>query len=450
MVRTRGRADVPPGGVSLSGVKRLLGLIVLTVLAGGLVYGAVVTRREASYWQFVERGDAALARDDSYAAIEALSVAIELKPGSMAAYLKRGEAYRRRNEFDAALRDLRQAAHLDPLATYPRELLGDVHYARAMTSRSSAPGLFMRAVEQYREFVKLDDRSSRAHYKLGLAFYRAGQVPPAIAALRQATQLDPRFAEAHYVLGVCLRASGSRQPAIAALERAVALSPALLAAREELADFYAALGRYDAGLMHLEALAALQPNASRARALGLGYARAGHLDRAVAQLSHAVERFQDDAETYVAVGQVWLERAARSGGRVELSKALQALQGGVNNDSSSEAWTLLGRALLMSGELVRADQVLQQAAARFPVDPEAYRYLADVAARRGRSEASGRALLDYAALVRAESLGSAMLARIAEAHLGSGNPDAARTAVERALKKDPANVLALGLRDRLQ
>lgn len=431
-------------------MKRLIGLGLVVLLAGGMVYGLVVMRQEAQYWQFVERGDDALGRDDSYAAIEALSVAIELKPGSMAAYLKRGEAYRRRNEFDAALRDLRQAADLDPNATYPRELLGDVQYARAMTHAQSSPGLFLRAAERYREFVALDDRSARGQYKLGLASYRAGQVQPAIAALREAIRLDPRFAEAHYTLGVCLRAAGSREASLAALERAVTVSPALLGAREELADFYAELGRYDAGLTHLEALVALQPNAARARALGLGYARAGHLDRAVGQLSHAVQRYPDDAATYVAVGRVWLERAVHGGGRVELSKALQALQRGVNNDSSSDALTLLGRALMMSGDWGRAEQVLDQATSRFPVDPEAFRHLADVAARRGRSGVSQRALLDYAALVQSENLGAPLLARIGAAHLKRGDMQAARAAIEHALKKDPDNSLAQDLKERLQ
>ena len=431
-------------------MKRAVGVALLVLLAGGLVYGLVVIRREASYWQFVERGDDALARDDSYSAIEALSVAIQLKPGSMAAYLKRGEAYRRRNEFDAALRDLRQAADLDPLATYPRELLGDVQYARATAHAQSAPGLFMRAAERYREFVELDDRSARGQYKFGLASYRAGQVQVAIAALRKATGLDPKFAEAHYTLGVCLRAAGSRDAALASLEKAVKLSPALLGAREELVDFYTELRRHEAALPHLEALVALQPDAARARALGLGYARAGHLDRAVGQLSAAVERYPDDADTYVAVGRIWLERANRGGGRVELSKALQALQGGVNNESTSEALTLLGRALTMSGDLGRAEQVLEQATSRFPVDPDAFRFLADVAQRRGRSSISQRALLDYAALVRSENLSAPLLARIGEAYMVRGDTQAARAAITHALQKEPGNIAALGLKARLQ
>ena len=430
-------------------MKRLFALGLLAALAAGLAYGLAGTRREASYREFIERGDAALARDDTYAAIEAFSVAIDKKPDSMAAHLKRGEAYRRRNQFDEALRDLRQAADLDPLATHPRELLGDVHYARALTDGSWAPALFLRAVEHYREYVELDDRSARAQYKLGLASYRAGQLPAAIPALRQAIRLDPRFAEAHYALGVCLRADQRTDEAIASLERAVSLAPMLLPAREELADFYAALGRHEARLTHLEALVALQPGAARQRALGLGYARAGQLDRAVGQLSHAVERYPDDRDTYVAVGRVWLERAAR-GGRVELGKALEALQGAVGSDSNSEALTLFGRALLLAGDLPRAQEVLERAAAQFPVDPEAFRVLSEVAERRGQLQVAQRALLDYAALVRTETLSASILARVGEAHMHRGDMESARRSIERALAKDPANRLALGLKGRLR
>lgn len=430
-------------------MKRLAGIGILVALAAGLVYGLAVTAREASYRQFIERGDAALARDDSYAAIEALSAAIYLKRDSMAAHLKRGEAYRRRNEFDSALRDLRQAAALDPLSTHPRELLGDVLYAQALADARSATPLFLGAVQRYRECIDLDDSSARVQYKLGLASYRAGLLPAASQALDKAVRLDPRFAEAHYARGICLRATQRTAEAVAALERAVLLAPALLPAREELADYYAVLGRDEARLPHLEALVALQPGAARERALGLGYARAGHLDRAVSSLSHAVQRYPDDAATYVAVGRVWLERAA-SGGRIELSKALEALQGAVGNDSSSEALTLLGRALLMSGDTARAEQVLVQATTRFPVDPDAFRSLADAAERRGHLPVARRALLDYGTLVGIDALGPQLLARLGEVHMRGGDMDAARTAIEAALAKDPGNRLAQGLKGRLR
>ena len=98
-------------------MKRLVLAVVLlgAVLAAG--YGYTVTRRDQSYRHFIERGDEALAANDTSTAIEAFSGAIALKRDSMLGYLKRGEAYHRRDEYDAAIRDLRQAADLDPTAT---------------------------------------------------------------------------------------------------------------------------------------------------------------------------------------------------------------------------------------------------------------------------------------------------------------------------------------------
>lgn len=421
-------------------MKRLFGILLFLVVAAGGAYGFVVTQREASYRRFVEQGDAALARDDSFAAIEAFSVAISRKADSMAAHLKRGEAYRRRGEYEMAVGDLRRAAALDPLAIHPRELLGDVHYRVGIEDGRAAPVRFARAVEHYSESVALDDRSARLQYKLGLAAYRAGQVKTSIGALQKAIELDPRFAEAHYVLGLCLRMAQRPEEAIRSLERAVALGPALLPAREALADLYGALRRHESRLAHLEALAALQPIAARERSQAVAYATTGNMDRAVAQLARAAQRYPDDRETYVTLGRLWLQRAA-AGGRVELGKALEALQTAVAGDSTSEALTLLGRAQLLAGDVARAEGTLQQATQRFPVEADAFLHLADAAGRRGHTASAHRALLDYAALVPTERFDSRLLARLAEAHMHVGDHDAARRAIAAALEKDPAQPL---------
>src|SRR6185295_6522995 len=105
----------------------LLGVVAITICAAGL-YGYTAARRERTFRQLIDRGDAALAKDDTFSAIESFSGAIALKEGSMLGYLKRGEAYRRRQQLDsphdsnpvpkfdsaadAALRDLRRAAEL--------------------------------------------------------------------------------------------------------------------------------------------------------------------------------------------------------------------------------------------------------------------------------------------------------------------------------------------------
>ena len=417
----------------------MLGILLVVAVA---TYGAILVQRESAYQGLIRQGDAALMRDDSFAAIEAFSVAISHKPDSMAAHLKRGEAYRRRQQYEEALRDLRRATEIDPMAPHPREILGDVNYAL---------GRFARAADRYRDYLTVDDRSPRVLYKLALAQVKLGQPAPASATLRKALEMDAEFAEGYYLLGVCQRELQRPNDALASLERSVQLKPGLLQAREELADVYGRLERYAERNRQLEVLAALDPNGSREVALALGYARDGQVERAVLRLGNAVEQFPGDRQTFVALGRLWLERAER-GGRVELGKALEALESAVGPDSSSEVYTLYGRALMLSGDLARAETTLAQAVTRFPVEPLAFSSLAEVAERRGRPSAAARAWIEFAALEGADSprLTATVLAKVAEAHLRTGDLTAARSALDRARAKDPSNAHVRALELRLR
>jgi tetratricopeptide (TPR) repeat protein len=423
-------------------MKRVAVLLSVLIGVGGVSYGVGVARQEAVYQSYIEEGDAALSRDDNAAAVEAFTVAISLKEDSMAAHLKRGEAYRRRHELEAALRDLRRAVELDPFAPHAREILGDVHYATAHYST---------ALDQYREGLKLDDRSARVLYKQALTLVKLGQIVPAAGSLRLALGINDQFAEAHYLLGVCLGELHRPAEAIAALERSVALNPALLEAREQLAETYGRLERFAERNRQLEALAALDPGAAREVAIALGYARDGQVERAVLRLGNATRHFPDHTEPYIALGRLWLERAERGGGRVELSKAIGAFEGAVGNSSSSEAHTFYGRALMLSGDLPRAEASLEQAIVRFPVDPLAFYYLADVADRRGHTAIAQKALIDYAALEGLDSprFDAPLLARLADAYFRADDLSAARQTLSRAMQKDADDPKVRALRLRL-
>ena len=80
----------------MDAVKRVLaGLFLLGMSAAG-VYGYTLSERERNFRQHITDGDAALARDNTVAAIEAYSGAITLKEDAMLGYLKRGQTYRGR------------------------------------------------------------------------------------------------------------------------------------------------------------------------------------------------------------------------------------------------------------------------------------------------------------------------------------------------------------------
>lgn len=461
-------------------MKRFLAGLFLIALAATVMYGFAVTHRERMYRDWLTRGETALAQDNTVAAVEAFSGAISLKPAAMIGYLRRGETYRKRGDLEAALRDLRHAAELDPTATRAIEELGDVNLAL----QAPLGPRYSRAAANYREYVRLDPASPRVLYKLAFALYGDGRGREAIDVLKNALAQEPRFAEGYYLLGLCLRDAQRLQDARAALERAIAIDPAMLHAREELADLFAALGRTEDRLRQLDALAALSPSASREVALGLDYARAGQPERAILTLGHAAEHYPDDPYAYVALGRVWLELAPQRGDA--LNKALTALEGAVGTNDSSEALMLFGRALLMTHDDDSAERMLQDATQREPVEPLAFYYLAEAAERLRHWEQARQALRDYQALHGEEDdarrraaltlrLGELSLrmndapraveyfqllasdehadgrdfARLADAQARAGAADAALATIDRGLARNPGDPQLLSLRRRL-
>jgi tetratricopeptide (TPR) repeat protein len=371
-------------------MKRTLAGLLLLALLSTLVYGYTMTRRERLYRQSILRGELAMGRGDTFTALSAFSDAIALKPDSMLGYLKRGEARHQRGELDAAADDLAAASAHDPTATRALELRGDIDLARHLPER---------ATEHYAACVKLDDRSPGVLYKLGLAEMLAGRPTEAANALSRAVALDDRLTEGHYLLGICLRELQRPAEAQRALERAVALAPSSFAAREQLAQLYAAAGNRAGLIRQLNALLETDPHAGRQIDLAEAYAQANQPTRAVRLLGNAIERFPDHADTYLALGRLWLD-AARSGeDRVALGKAIGALQHAASMESTSEALALLGEARVIADELPLAERTLLQATQKPPVDRATFLRLADAAERLGHISTARAALLDYHSLL---------------------------------------------------
>ena len=111
-----------------SGMRRFLLVALMLVLAvlGAVTYKAVATDHD--YQSRLARGDRALADDQAFAAIDAYSGAVALRPDSVLARLRLGEAYQRRGDLEAAVHDFRAATELDATAVRPREELGNALY----------------------------------------------------------------------------------------------------------------------------------------------------------------------------------------------------------------------------------------------------------------------------------------------------------------------------------
>ena len=425
-------------------MKRMFAAAVLLVgaaVVGALAYQAAA--RDRDYRALLGQGASALADDQTFGAIEAYSGAIALRPDSMLAHLRRGEAYQRRNELEAATNDFRRAADLDPSATRPLEALGDVLFQRRR---------YLRSAETYERRLAVDSLSARVSLKLAIARYQAGQVDQALAAAREAVRLDESLADAHYLIGMCLRDKEQPVDAAAALEKAAAIAPALVPAREELADLYGALGRRADELEQLQLIAVLdRSRPERQVALGLAQARFGQEELAVLTLGHALDRSPGHPLIYGALGQVWLRQAVARGDSVALGKALEALERAAATDVATSAILgAYGRALLMDNQIEAAERVLLQATRRFPVDPAALSSYAAVAERVDRAAAARTALIEYSALVSDEADFGARAATIARLSLRLEDHAAAAAWIARGLEKDPENAALQALDTRVK
>jgi tetratricopeptide (TPR) repeat protein len=449
-------------------------LLAAAAVAGAVAYQAAARQRD--YSVLLTRGDTALREDQTFAAIEAYSGAIALRPDSMLAYLRRGQTYQRRGDrgdLDAAARDFRRARDLDPTATRPLEALGDVNHQLQR---------YDRAADAYERYLRLDDRSARISYKLALAHYRHGDVDQALTSVNAAIRLDDRAADAQYLLGVCLRGKERLPDALHAIERAIAIAPGMIPAREELADLYGALGRKADQLEQLQVLAALdRDHVARQVAVGMAHARARHWDLAVLTLGSALERNPSEPEIYRAIGQVWLERPRDDD--AFLRKAREALERVVSSQAAtSEAYTLYGRALLESGETEGAERAFLQATTQFPVDPSAFLLYASTAEKQNHLDDARSALIQYGGIIandpdfaeRATRVGTLSLrlndpltavawltratarrpndvplaASLADAQMRTGDLAGAKATLSRALEKDPASSQLLSLARR--
>ena len=364
-----------------------------------------------------------------------------LRPESMVAHLRRGDAYRRQGRDAAAARDLNEAVRLSP-PTSTAALL-------ALGAFDDARGDAAAAAADYARAVAIDNSDPAMLYRLALARYRTGAAATAIEPLHEALALREAFPEAHYLLAVALRDTGNLDAALSELQRAVHLSPTFIAAREELADLDARRGRAVDEMAQLQALAGLDGSAARTAAIALAQSRNGDPDGAIATLAAVPAAYAASPDVELALGRVYLAKAERRPDRDAVAAATDAVEKVLSTpDRRSEALALFGRALYLAGDADGALRLLREAVTTAPVDREAFGYLADACERAGRPEAARDALATLDALetdAAAAGAYTARLRRLGRLSLEAADPAAALRYLQQAADRDHRSAGTLAL-----
>lgn len=427
-------------------MRRALTVVGLVVLAAAAVSLAQRVNQDRRYHDLLSSGELALRRGQPYLAIEAFSGALALRPDSMVAYYRRGEAYREQRQDDKAIRDLREARRLAPDAPQPLVALGTLYDQR--NQPDLAADWFGQAAD------RLKDSDPGVLYALALARYRSGSPAGARDPLKRALARDDTMADAYYLLGLVDRDAQNLDEATAALEQAVRLQPGFVAARDELADVYRTRGRMIDELDQLQTLAGLDATADRRLAFGLAEVRHGEIDSAIETLAAVAASAPDDTRAQIAMARAYLARAERTGDRQSALRALSMLRRLAGRAGArSETLALYGRAQFIANDLSLSERTLREATVTSPIDVEAFAFLADSAERLGHARDARDALIDLDALEGDTATSTARgerARRIGTLSITAADPATALPYLVRAINQGQGNAGTFGLLARVR
>ena len=145
-------------------------------------------------------GNSRLARGDNPGAVAKLTEAIQQDPQNFGAYLNRGVAYERMQQYDQALRDFDEALRLVPTFGMAYHYRGHIHADR--NEHELAVRDYDQAI-QCAGAVQVDAQGQLvavdlpgAYYDRGNALYRLGRYQEAVESYDQALALAPGFTAA--------------------------------------------------------------------------------------------------------------------------------------------------------------------------------------------------------------------------------------------------------------
>jgi len=236
-----------------------------------------------------------------------------------------------------------------------------------------------RAMDAYREALRLEPSYPLAHNYYGRVLADMGQHDQAAAEYEQALRLLPRFAEASNNLGLTRVEQGQFDHAREAFATALRLNPSFVQARNNLAIVYARQGDYAHAIAEFEEVVRQTPASAESQMnLASALADAGRKQDALAHFETAARLGGDPIKVHQTWGGVLMDL----GNMPEAAAHFRTVLG--IEPQFAPALHDLGRALALSGRLEEGLQALQVAVQIQPDDADYHHDFGAALARSGR------------------------------------------------------------------
>ena len=317
------------------------------------------------------RPKVALQHDDDGPLNDAKSAYREMprrSPGNIGALTRLSFLSRREGQLDVALDFETQAVAAQPESACAIFHLGECYRALARVED---------AISSYRRALERDDSVPQIYFGLGHAYAMIGRDVDAAAAWREAMKRDPAAVATYEHLSACLARCGLVDEAEAVCRSGISIAPDRASFHARLATLLSMSRRRDEALRHYLQTAALQPAASAAHCSvavamnellrpreahaaaskaidldsnnavahlqrGIAARRLGNMDRAVIDVETAMRLAPRNAQAYVILANMEMERLSHSKARDLYTHAVDIAGGALAVRShaifASNAW----------------------------------------------------------------------------------------------------------------
>jgi tetratricopeptide (TPR) repeat protein len=166
---------------------------------------------------------------------------------------------------------------------------------------------YAKAIEVYKQAIRIEPNDADTHYNLGLAYYQLGFYKDAIEAFKQAIRINPDEVLAHGNLGAAYSQLGFYKDAIEAFKQAIRIDPDNALSHVYLGIAYGELGNLTKAVEAFKQAIRIDPdNANAYDNLGIAYGELGNLTKAVEAFKQAIRIDPDNANAHGNLGITYL------------------------------------------------------------------------------------------------------------------------------------------------
>lgn len=315
------------------------------------------------------------------------------------------EQYHVKENIDAAIGVLEQAARLDERFALPYACLGEAYWRKYVNTLDYE--WVRRAIAASDRALVLDPQQSQVHVGLGYIYYSTRNIEAAIREFELALEIQPVCDDAFRRLGKCYQVKGDLQTAVSYFEKAIEIRPRYW-------DYY--------------------------NGLGLCYYTFAQYDRAAEMFRRVIELQPENYNGYNNLGAIYYLRGQYEDALVMHKRAIEI-------QPSEEAYSNLGTDYFYTGRYEKAVESYRSAITISPNNDLYYINLGDAYLRQGRKgdadEQYEKARQLLVEALRARQENAPLQARLALCHAKLGRTDEAHKIIERALKIEPHNTTVI-------